>query len=263
MIRGKTESSQTNLRQQVEIARRLQDAFLPKTCPTCKGITAAARHVMSDGVGGDLHDFVRSSDGHYALVVGDVEGHGLVAALVMSLLFGTVHSADLATESAADVLKRANDLLGELNDQLRSEPVLCSLFFGSVDPQRHALRYANAGHPPPLLWRHDGRLERLNPTGGLLGLEPGAGYALGAIDLRGARRLLFYTDGVTEARDSHGRFFGESALIESVAAQADVPVETAIDRTISAVLSFAGGRLQDDATLVLVEFSSSWSQAAD
>jgi sigma-B regulation protein RsbU (phosphoserine phosphatase) len=257
MARGRPESGQhADLRKQVEVARRLQDAFLPKSCPTCKGITTAARHLMSEGVGGDWHDFVRSPDGHYALVIGDVEGHGLVSALVMSLLFGTVHSADLTTESPADVLKRVNDLLCELNDQLRSEPVLCSLFFGSVDPQRHALSYANAGHPPPLLWRHDGGLERLEPTGGLLGLEPTTDYALGEIDLRDAHRLLFYTDGVTEARDAQGRFYGEPALIESVTKHEDSAVEAVLDHAMDAVRLFAGGRLQDDATLVLVKFSS-------
>ena len=106
------------------------------------------------------------------------------------------------------------------------------------------------------MWNRDGRLQRLSPTGGLLGLEPDSEYQLNEVGLSDVRRLLFYTDGVTEARDSHGQFFGEGTLIESIGACGANDVEGTLDQLMKRVISFAGGRLQDDATIVLADFAA-------
>ena len=144
---------------EIEVARRVQAAFLPKTCEVCTGIQVVARHRMSRGIGGDLYDFIPGKDGTYSLVIGDVIGHELFSALVMSLIFGAIHAVGPRSGSPVDVVKLVNDLVCRLNDELRSGVLLCSLFYGTVDPRQQQMEYVNAGHPAPILWRGDGSME--------------------------------------------------------------------------------------------------------
>ena len=105
-----------SLSDQIEIARQVQAAFLPKTCNVCTGAQVVAQHLMSNGVGGDLYDFVPHDDQTYSFVIGDVIVHELFSALVMSLIFGTIHAVGPKADSPLNIITVVNNLLCELNE---------------------------------------------------------------------------------------------------------------------------------------------------
>lgn len=235
------------------IAQRVQEAFLPKTCPTCKSVRLAARHEMSNGIGGDLYDFVPLGEHRYSLVIGDVIGHDMTSALVMSLIFGAVHTAGPRAGSPVDVLELVNQMLCDMNEKMRTHTLVCSLFLGVVDADAQQIQYANAGHPGPLLLDEDDRIHTLNSTCALLGVDPALERDVRKLDLRRMRRGLLYTDGVTEARRGDA-FFGEERLAAKLRQTRSQSVHDAIDEIRTSLLDFADGQLADDMTLVLADF---------
>jgi sigma-B regulation protein RsbU (phosphoserine phosphatase) len=239
---------------EIAIAQEIQAAFLPKGCPECARVRVATRHRMSRGVGGDLYDFVPGVGQRYSLVIGDVIGHELFSALVMSLIMGAVRAAARRVVSPVDVVSLVNDLLCGLNDQLRSRSLLCSLFFGIVDPVRHRLTYANAGHPAPIAWRRNGGIEELHATGSLLGLARNPDLVADGLDLNNVEHLLLYTDGVSDARDRDGRFFDKEGIIDAVSRCRHRGVERALDCAVEKVFAFAEGWPADDMTFVLADY---------
>jgi sigma-B regulation protein RsbU (phosphoserine phosphatase) len=242
------------LADQRRIAQRVQEAFLPKGCPTCAATRVAARHVMSEGIGGDLYDFVPARGGHHALIVGDVIGHDLTAALVMSLIFGTVHTACPQAETPGEVIGVVNDLLCDLNDEMRYNTMVTSLVVALVNPYERTLRYVNAGHPAPLLARRGGHIEELMSNGMLLGVARDPEWSEGTCDLEAADRLLLYTDGAVEARDAQGQFFGTRRLADELIALRELRPDAAIEHMLDAVLAFGGGHPSDDITLIVADF---------
>lgn len=240
---------------QREVARQVQAAFLPKNCPECTGVHVAARHQMSECIGGDLYDFVPGNNQQYSLVIGDVTGHELYSALVMSLVFGAVHTAVPKAASPADVVSLVNDLLCDLNDHT-SQMLMCSLFVGTVDPQRHQMVYANAGHPAPIILHRDGRIEQLPTTCLLPGVDRETCRSVVSVDLRDVSRLFLYTDGLTEARDRQARFFGSERITSALSSARGMSVDAALGCLFSQVMKFADGRLEDDLTMVLADFFS-------
>jgi sigma-B regulation protein RsbU (phosphoserine phosphatase) len=239
---------------EIAVAQEIQAAFLRKGCPECAGVRVATRHRMSRGVGGDLYDFVPGVGQRYSLVIGDVVGHELFSALVMSLIIGAVRAAARKVVSPVDVASLVNDLLCDLNEQLHSRPLLCSLFFGIVDPVRHRLTYANAGHPAAIAWRRDGGIEELHATGSLLGLARNSDFLVDSLGLNHVEHLLLYTDGVSDARDRDDRFFDKEGIINAVSHCRHRGVERALDCVVEEVFAFADGWLADDMTLVLADY---------
>jgi len=242
---------------EIEVARQVQAAFLPKTCESCTGIQVAARHRMSREIGGDLYDFIPGQDGTYSLVIGDVIGHELFSALVMSLIFGAIRAAGPTSSSPLDVVKLVNDLVCRLNDELRSGVLLCSLFYGTVDPRQQRMEYANAGHPAPILWRKDGSIEELPATCPVLGIGPQTELYVAGTDLADAYRLTLYTDGLSEARNPSGRFFDRQGIIDALISTRGLGVQKSVDRIVNKVLAFAEGQPDDDITIVLADFGLS------
>lgn len=240
---------------EAEIAQRVQLAFLPTNCPQCEGLQIAARHRMAQGLGGDLYDFIPIDDHTSSVVIGDVIGHDLRSALTMSLIFGAVHTAGARAEQPIVLLTLINELLCELNSQMAADVLLCSLCHLVIDRRRGTLRYANAGHPPPLLWRDTSTPVRLQPTTTLLGVQPQCDETTRSESLTGARHLLLYTDGITEARDPSGSFFDERRIKDAVsAAEAMTPAEV-IEQLLGAVERHTRGDLADDATAIMIRFT--------
>jgi serine phosphatase RsbU (regulator of sigma subunit) len=240
---------------EIEVARRVQSAFLPSRCDACRGAHIAARHLMSRGIGGDYHDFLPRKDGRYTLVIGDVIGHELFSALVMSLIFGAVHTVGPEADSPLEVVRLVNSLLDRLNAQLRSHVLMSSLFVGAVEPDRKRLIYANAGHPPPLAQYHDGHIEDLAATCPILGVAPQLPLATQCLDLRRVHQILLYTDGLTEARDAKGRFLERDGAMDSLQAVQGLPVEQAVSEIVDRTIVFTGGQIADDITTVIVRFN--------
>ena len=243
-----------------DIARQVQAALLPRACANCPGVQVAARYQMSAGIGGDLHDFVQGPGDGYALVIGDILGHELFSSLVMSLIIGAIRAAGAKAETPLEVLSLVNNLLCALNDQMRLTPVTCSLFLGLVAPNRRRMVYVNAGHPPPVAWHQDGTMKELAGTAPLLGIRRGLHDDEVVLDLKTMDRLLLYTDGVSEAHDSAGRFFDTRGIINTMASCHHLGVAAGADHMLDRVLAFTGDRPQDDITLVLADFQ--WTRTA-
>jgi sigma-B regulation protein RsbU (phosphoserine phosphatase) len=219
-------------------------------------VELAAKHVMSEGIGGDLYDFVLAPNGCYSLVIGDVVGHELFSALVMSLIFGAVHTAGPKAAAPVEILALINELLCDLNDQMRSPTLMCSLFYGTVHPTQRHMVYANAGHPAPLIWSHSRQVEELKPTCPVLGVSREVELSETTLSLEGVRRLLLYTDGITEARNDAGHFFGTANIMEALSSCELSSPKALLNRLFERILSWTNNRPSDDATAILAEFGT-------
>jgi serine phosphatase RsbU (regulator of sigma subunit) len=191
--------------QELEVARSIQQASLPKEVPTLEGWQISPFYRPAREVGGDFYDFHFLSEGRVGLVVGDATGKGVPAALVMSTTLGMIQLAAGALDSSSpgEVLSRVNETLFA-----RIPPnMFVTCFYAILDPENASLSYANAGHDPPYLQRR-GEAEELRARGMPLGLMPGMDYKEKEIVLDAGEVALFYTDGLVEAHNPKGEMFG-------------------------------------------------------
>jgi sigma-B regulation protein RsbU (phosphoserine phosphatase) len=243
---------------EVAIARQIQAAFLPPKCKGCEGVSTAARRRTSGSVGGDFHDFIVTEDGRYSVIIGDVIGHGLHSALGMALVLGAIRALGPGVLSPLSVVRQINDLLRRVNDRLRKHLVMCSLFYGIVDPMRQMMRFYNAGHPYPLAWTYDGQVLELRSTGPLLGVLPELDGESITLPLEQVSRVVLYTDGVTEARSPSGEFLDVDRVQQVLEQTLALPVEEQADALMTEAALHAGpGRaLNDDATVIVLDFGA-------
>jgi sigma-B regulation protein RsbU (phosphoserine phosphatase) len=230
-----------------EEARLIQRALLPTSVPPIPGIDVATAWQPADGVGGDCYDLLASGT-LLGIAIADVAGKGLPAALLMSNLQAAVRAfAQNAAEPAA--------LCGNLNRLLCRHMVsgrYVTFCFAWFDPDRHTIQYANAGHNPPLLVRANGSVERLGEGGTVLGVFAEAVYQQTLLTLDPGDRVLFYTDGITEARNPAGEEFGEERLARAASESDATSAEALKDRLLDQLRAFTGGTFEDDATLIVV-----------
>jgi predicted ester cyclase len=239
---------------ELRVARRIQQASLPKEVPTIEGWQITPFYRPAREVGGDFYDFHLLSEGHVGLVVGDATGKGVPAALVMSSTRSMLRALARASNSPGEVLEEVNDLL--VADIPPNMFVTC--FYAILDPESGRLRYANAGHDLPYLHRN-GAAEELRARGMPLGLMPGMGYEEKEIELDVGEGAFFYSDGLVEAHDPEGEMFGFPRLRELVAEHSEEgSLEEAL---IEELYSFVGEgwEQEDDITLLTLRRSSALS----
>jgi predicted ester cyclase len=200
------------LEQELEVARRIQQASLPKEMPQLEDWQIAPYYQPAREVGGDFYDFLELADGRLGVVVGDATGKGVPAALMMASTRSTLRAVAQACESPGDALRRVNDPLA--TDIPSNMFVTC--FYAILDPNSATLSYANAGHDLPYLHRN-GEAEELRARGMPLGLMPGMSYEEGEASLGEGGCVLFYSDGLVEAHDPQGGMFGFPKLRALVA----------------------------------------------
>jgi predicted ester cyclase len=191
------------LEQELEVARRIQQASLPKEMPQLVDWQITPYYQPAREVGGDFYDFLDLADGRLGVVVGDATGKGVPAALMMASTRSTLRAVAQACESPSDALRRVNDPLA--TDIPSNMFVTC--FYAILDPNSGTLSYANAGHDLPYLW-HGGDCEELRARGMPLGLMPAMSYEEKEIVLDSGEAALFYSDGLVEAHDPEGEMFG-------------------------------------------------------
>jgi serine phosphatase RsbU (regulator of sigma subunit) len=242
--------------QELEVARSIQQASLPKEVPTLEGWQISPFYRPAREVGGDFYDFHFLSEGRVGLVVGDATGKGVPAALVMSTTLGMIQLAAGALDSSSpgEVLERVNETL-----LARIPPnMFVTCFYAILDPENASLSYANAGHDPPYLQRR-GEAEELRARGMPLGLMPGMDYKEKEIVLDAGEVALFYTDGLVEAHNPKGEMFGFPRLRALIAEHA---VEGSLGEFLMEELySFVGEgwEQEDDITLLTLHRSSALS----
>jgi hypothetical protein len=249
-VRGK------HIEQQVALARRVQQDLLPAGCPDCGDLDFSAVCEPAWQVGGDFYDIFPADSGRIAVILGDVSGKGVPAALLMFLLHGAVRSSAVAGEGRTldGACRRLNQLLCSRTAVER----FASLFWCYYDPAAGRLHYVNAGHLPPILARGDGagrvNLERLETGGPVLGVIPDARYREGESVFRPGDTLVIFSDGLVEAMNGDGEEFGEARLEELVREHWRRPATEIRDFIQQRVREFIGRRpLDDDLTLLVVK----------
>jgi serine phosphatase RsbU (regulator of sigma subunit)/CHASE1-domain containing sensor protein/anti-sigma regulatory factor (Ser/Thr protein kinase) len=243
-----------SVEQELRLARSIQHALLPKDLPELEGWEIAYHYQPAREVGGDFYDFLRLDDGRVGLVIGDVSGKGMAAALVMANTQSVLRAVSRRRGiTPGQVLAEANELMYSY----MPPNTFVTCFYGILDPERGHLRYANAGHDLPYLRRRsDGDAEELRARGMPLGLMPGMLYEEEEAVFAMGDDLLFYSDGLVEAHDSRGEMFGFPRLQGLVKAHRSGD-SSLISSLLSELTRFTGKNWnqEDDITLVNLERS--------
>jgi serine phosphatase RsbU (regulator of sigma subunit) len=240
------------IEQELQVARRIQQASLPKEVPEIEGWQISPYYRPAREVGGDFYDFFELKDGRLGIVVGDATGKGVPAALVMASARSMLRAVAQASYSPGHVLRRVNDPLA--TDIPPNMFVTC--FYCILDPKSGCLTYANAGHDLPYLHRN-GESEELRATGMPLGLMPGMGYEEKQTIVEAGEAALLYSDGLVEAHDPKGEMFGFPRLRTLVAERA-AEEGSLVDFLMEELYSFVGEgwEQEDDITLVTLRRSA-------
>jgi sigma-B regulation protein RsbU (phosphoserine phosphatase) len=237
---------------ELETARQIQQSILPKHAPSVAGLSVAAHYDSMAEVAGDLYDFVVTPAGQLGVLVADVSGHGVPAAIVASMVKIALAVQEGEVADPGVVLTRMNRALYG-----RFDLAYVTAVFALIDPAARTLTYASAGHPSPLLRRADGRVEPLDERGIVLGFMPEAAYASTVVrELAAGDRVVFYTDGLTEAARPDGEFFGDRAFQDLLASEAPPSSERFMATLIDAARRWAAVDFADDVTVVVVTLTS-------
>jgi len=240
----------------LELASAVQAALLSAQIPPCRCGRMVLRNRMSQGVGGDFYHFRPLGDDQVAFAIGDVAGHGMGPALIMTLILGVLRANHKDTRRPSRILGEINDLLVALGQRVNYF-VTCSAFYGVVDLPTGILLYANAGHPHPIIChRPERQVSELPSTTMLLGVQSGE-LPESCHQFQRYDRLVLFTDGLPESQDGHGRFFGLSRLRSLVQATREDSPDQFADRLLADAAAFTGqDPPRDDQTLVVIDFDT-------
>jgi predicted ester cyclase len=249
------ERERERVEQELLVARRIQQASLPKEVPTLEGWQIFPLYQPAREVGGDFYDFHLLSEGRLGLAVGDATGKGVPAALVMSTTCGMLRLAAQNYSTPGEILRGVNEALFPYIPP----NMFVTCFYCILDPKRGSLSYANAGHDMPYLRRRGGNCEELRARGMPLGLMPGMDYEQKEIVLDGGEAALLYSDGLVEAHDPKGDMFGFPRLRSFVSRHGEE--EPLGDSLLEELYSFVGEgwKQEDDITLLTLQRSASLS----
>jgi serine phosphatase RsbU (regulator of sigma subunit)/predicted enzyme related to lactoylglutathione lyase len=240
--------------QELEIAKQVQVRLFPQIRPQLKTVDYAGICLQARQVGGDYFDFLHLGPERLALIIGDVSGKGIAAALLMANLQASLRSqSSLALDQPQALLRSVNRLFYDNT----SESAYASLFFAEYDDATRRMRYANCGHLSGLLLRRDGTIEQLEPTSTLLGLFQEWDCSMGERELFPGDVLALYTDGVTEASNDHGEEFGERSLIEALRQHRELPCQALLAAIVDEVRRFGSEEQHDDITAIVAKFKVS------
>jgi sigma-B regulation protein RsbU (phosphoserine phosphatase) len=245
---------------QLESARRVQTDLLAPPYTVSPQVDFALECIPAGEVGGDFCEVFCAGNGRVALVLGDVSGKGISAALLMGLIHGAIHSVPW-TESAT-AHENATRHLNELLCKKTARERFSSLFWAYFDPQESMLHYVNAGHLPPLFIRGrngvdltDPEVKRLDVGGTVLGLLPGVSFEQGHIPIQEGDLLVVFSDGFSEAVNANEEEFGESRMLAAIRECWNKSAEEIRDTAIARVQTFTDNAPpNDDQTLIVARF---------
>jgi phosphoserine phosphatase RsbU/P len=247
------ESEWLSMSNEMQAARRIQTAILPSTVPTITGYSVAARYSPMTAVAGDYYGFPPTKPNCLGIIVADVLGHGVAAALVASMVKVSVFAG-------AENHKGPVSIIGDLNATLCKEAPgqFATAVYLSLNHESGVGTYSAAGHPPPLLWRHrKQRLQALDEPGLLLGVRSGEVFSESAFSFEVGDRLLVYSDGLTEADNKAGVSFEDGKLSALLAEKQMLPVEQFASTLLEEVLAWSAHGSEpsqsDDITFVVVD----------
>lgn len=239
--------------EEMRAATRIQTSILPRTTPELGNFTIAARYAPMNAVAGDFYDFLAIRPAGLGIVVADVAGHGVPAALVASMVKVAVSSRITEGEHPGKIMAGLNSMLCR-----EAQGQYATAVYVYLDEGRRMGCYAAAGHPPLLLWRRTTRtLLRLSETGLLLGVRPNEPYSQADFSLQSGDRILIYTDGLLEAANPLGLEFGETRLDDFINAHEHLSADQFAEHVLREVLAWPGNGNShpqaDDITVVVVD----------
>jgi len=246
-IEQKLERSKAEL----QIAAEIQKNFLPDHTPSVFQFKLAAVTIPAMEVGGDFYDFISLPDGRQGLVIADVAGKSIPAALFMALSRTIVRANAAHQPQTAEVLREANNMIAED----ASAGMFVTLFYGILDGKAHTLTYANAGHPPLLVFRTGGcRCTEQEVTGVALGAMDGMEYEERQVQFLPGDVAVLYTDGVTEAVNRKGEMYGLKRLCSVMTRNGHLSAQEIMEKVLDDISEFSGDQSQyDDITLVVLK----------
>jgi len=242
--------SERRAARELEIAKEVQLRLFPQTVPPIGTLDYAGLCIQARQVGGDYYDFLRLGQDRLGLVLGDISGKGIAAALLMANLQANLRTQyATALDDPPQFLKSVNQLFYENTP----DNAYASLFFGEYDDRTRRLRYANCGHLPALLIRRGNTLEQLDSTCSVLGLFKDWNCSMAECQIFPGDVLALYTDGITESFDGSGEEFGGERLIECLRRHQELPVQTLLHSVVSDVRRFSPHEQHDDITLIVAK----------
>jgi CheY-like chemotaxis protein len=244
----------TTINRELEMARQVQLAILPPETPRIRGLEVAARYIPMSSVAGDFYDFIGVDETHVGILIADVSGHGLAAALIASMLQAALAAQSVHASKPARVLAGLNQAL---SGKFPSHFVTAAYLF--LDLEKGTANYAGAAHPPLLLWRKkSGSTAEVLENGLMLGPSPHSTYSQITWPLEGGDRIVLFTDGIVEARNPSGEEFGMNRLKRFVEQNHALPTDRFGDALLDGLRHWSGhscGEAQsDDITLLAVDF---------
>ena len=239
------------MEQELSLAGQIQASFLPDDLPEIPGWQIAAALQPARQTAGDFYDVIPLPNGRFGIVIADVADKGMGAALYMALSRTLLRTYALEYHSRPDFAIKVTNRRILMDTDVT---MFVTVFYGILDPRSGELIYCNAGHNPPLVLRAGdrGETEPLTKTGMALGAMPGRSWERGTVQIAPEDVLLLYTDGLTDAQNGAGAFFGRERLLETARAHVGCSAQEIQDALVQAVQAFAGEASQfDDITIVI------------
>ncbi|QDV38637.1 PP2C family protein-serine/threonine phosphatase [Tautonia plasticadhaerens] len=255
VLRQELERAYATVDRELNRVAEIQRSLLPKILPDIPHLSVAAHYQTSQWAGGDYYDFFELSDGKWGLLIADVSGHGTPAAVMMAITHAVAHGHPGHPDPPSKLLEHVNDRLSRL--YTADGAAFVTAFYAIFDPATRTLSYANAGHNPPRLKRcSDGSIGGLDAVGGLpLGVFPGIQYEQATAPLTPGDQLVLYTDGITDATDPDGRYFGLDRLDRSLYTCRE-DADELIASVLRALDRFTKGHpVEDDRTMLVAKVS--------
>jgi len=238
-----------SIESELEIARQIQASSLPTGTPEVQDLQIAAQYLSMTAVGGDFYQFLQVDRHRIGILVADVSGHGVPAALIASMMKVAMQSVTSYTDQPSEVLSGLNRIL---SGQLRGQFITAAYLW--LDMEARKGLYSAAGHPPLLRWRQ-GKLESIESNGLLIGVVPEPSYPVRELTLDPGDRLLLYTDGVVEPENAAGDSFGDRALEQALRDNQASSTAELLDRLLSRLHHWqpASATQPDDITLIVID----------
>ena len=252
--------------EQMRVAGIIQRRMIPEQAPSIPGLDIAATYIPCFDLGGDFYDFFKTGENRLVVVIGDVMGKGIPAALMMSCFRGAVRAyADSARSfraatQAYTTAKGDKALVGKAIEKINKmvcgeckDGEFITLFYAVIDTEKRTMTYCSCGHEPSILIR-DGRTTDHHKGGLVLGVDPDAEYEIGTVELKDNDCLLFYTDGLTDAANFASEFWGRARFLETAKKYAGDSAEHLVRNILSYRRRFVGlARQIDDTSIVVIK----------
>ncbi len=244
------EQKNTQIFNDLRLARSVQVNLIPQDPPVMEGVGLYAAFIPLAELGGDYYDFIQFNEpDRVGVFISDVSGHGVAAALVSSMVKTLVHTAGHEKTSCGEFLAWVNERIIGLTKEN-----FITAFYGIFDTGTRVLRYARGGHPYPYLIRTNGTIEELRSDGVLLGVKHGLTFEEREVELRQGDRVLFYTDGLMEARNFRHEEFEKTLINDIILRQRKMPMDSLIQSIIQGLFDFCGtSAINDDVCIILME----------